>query len=175
MSYNLNSDLTDSFKYKITNASEQTLTWNNTSSTSNTLMLSGSDITYTPDAGASFVSYNYQLSTGCFGTHASYRRRDNNIWLEMDDGQENYSFVSGTHILLYSKPSWHADVFNFNFLLKPWSGSKSLKLMCSMNKHKDSGSNYHNKSILHRHKLWVNSDSDTSHYCHPTLNVYSVF
>ena len=43
MSYNLNSDLTDSFKYKITNASEQITTWDNSNSTSNTLMLSGSD------------------------------------------------------------------------------------------------------------------------------------
>ncbi len=128
-------------------------------------VISGSEITYEPDANASKVIYEISFYSekinGIFFQGIYLQEYNGSSWVEIDQRNRKNFGVGGSN----SSQSYRIYQ-HFRFILPTWSGSKQLRLIIAP---ESSGK----QITLHQMSEWNGSSSSTT-FCNTTLLVHSV-
>tara|TARA_B000000557_G_scaffold264077_1_gene268402 strand:+ start:234 stop:719 length:486 start_codon:yes stop_codon:yes gene_type:complete len=137
--------------------------------TSNTLgtpmVISGSEITYEPDASASKVIYEISFYAEKINGNlfqAIYLQEHNgSSWVEINQRNRKNFGVGGS-----DTNQSHRYYQHFRFILPTWSGSKQLRLITVPE-------NHNLPVTFHQMSEWNGGSSSTT-FCNTTLLVYSI-
>ena len=132
---------------------------------SNAIVISGSEITYEPDANANKaiyeISFYAEKINGTFFQGVYLQEYNGSSWVEINQRNRKNFGVGGSN----SSQSYRVYQ-HFRFILPTWTGNKQLRLIIAP---ESSGK----QITLHKMSEWDGGSSSTT-FCNTTLLVYSI-
>ena len=126
--------------------------------------VNGTEISYTPESGSSYVIYEYIIQYHNDQTSSHTLARHNHLFFELwsNEGSGYSSLGQGYKHAQSGYYNEYQDVITGYFKLSSWSGSKSLKLKCRAR----AGGNEGSGATLH--------ENEGSNHFDPIITIYSV-
>jgi hypothetical protein len=121
--------------------------------------VNGTEVSYTPEAGASYVIYEYIIQY--HNDQNSSSARHNHLYFELwsNEGSGYSSLGQGYKHAQSGYYNEYQDIITGYFKLNPWSGSKSLKLRCRARSN-ETGATLH--------------ENEGSNHFDPIITIYSI-